>query len=126
MSAATLGNNISIVLEDDEDGDMLPPLNQPIIEPLPRKAPVVSAATEKRVRIQLEESDEIPPTGQFFGLNGRSFILRPGEPADVPVGIINVLNDAIMSVPQVDPTTRQVIGYRNRLRFPYRLVSRDV
>lgn len=121
MSAALFGNNV----DDEDEGDGLPPLNQPVLEP-PRRTVNTKRAVEKTIRIQLEESDEIPPTGQFFGMNGRSFILRPGEPADVPAGLINVLNDAIMSVPQVDPTTRQVMGYRSRLRFPYRLVSRDV
>lgn len=121
MSAALFGSNL-----DDEDEDDLPPLNQPVVEPPKRKAVNTKQAAEKLIRIQLEESDEIPPTGQFFGMNGRSFILRPGEPADVPAGLINVLNDAIMSVPHVDPTTRQVMGYRSRLRFPYRLVSREI
>lgn len=88
----------------------------------PKKAPVVV----KRVRIILEENDEIPPTGQFFGVNGKSYILRPGEEADVPPELISVLNDAITSTPVIDPSTNQVVSYRPKLRFPYRIISREV
>ena len=31
----------------------------------------------KRVRIVLEDNDTIPPTGQFIGVNGKGYILRP-------------------------------------------------
>lgn len=78
---------------------------------------------EKRVRIVLEENENIPPTGQFISANGRAFMLRPGEEADVPLAVINILNDAVQSVPTIDPATQQVIGYRKKLRFPYRLVT---
>lgn len=75
------------------------------------------------VWIQLEENENIPPTGQYIGANGKEYILRPGEPALVPISIIRVLDDAKMSVPQTDPSTRQILGYRERLRFPYRMVN---
>ena len=80
-------------------------------------------AKEDRVYIKLEENDNIPPTGQFFGINGRHYMLRPGEPASVPRELVNVLNLAIMSVPQVDPSTSQVVGYRDKLRFPYQVLE---
>lgn len=76
----------------------------------------------KRVKIVLEENDNIPPTGQFFGIQGRGYMLRPGEVAEVPLALVNVLNDAVMSTPVVDRTTQQVVGYRDKLRFPYRIV----
>lgn len=90
-----------------------------------RKPEVAKAATapDARVTIVLEENDNIPPTGQFFSINGKTFMLRPGEPADVPRAIVDVLEQAVQEVPQIDPTTRQVIGYRKRLRFPYRVVQ---
>lgn len=50
-------------------------------------------------------------------------MLRPNEEADVPLGLIDILNNAIMSVPIKDPNTLQITGYRNRLRFPYRVVT---
>lgn len=76
----------------------------------------------EKIRIYLEENDNIPPTGQFFSANGRTALLRPGEEADVPMWIVNVLNDAVEQIAQVDPVTRQVVGYRPRLRFPYRVI----
>lgn len=96
--------------------------------PKPKRARVVGQRGAKadksdRVRIMLEESDDIPPTGQFFGLNGKGYILRPGEEADVPVGLLNVLDSAIYSVPIMGDGQR-VIGYKDRLRFPYRIIQK--
>jgi hypothetical protein len=84
-----------------------------------------NALSGRRVRIQLEENDNIPPTGQFIGVNGRGFMLRPGEAASVPVELLDVLDAAVESKPVLDPLTRKVIGWRNRLRFPYRTLERD-
>lgn len=81
-------------------------------------------ATKKRVRIYLEDNPEIPPTGQFMSVNGRGYVLRAGEEADVPEEILSVLNDAVMSVPVMNGDT--VVGYKDRLRFPYRVIARDV
>jgi hypothetical protein len=78
-------------------------------------------ATAPRVRIILEENDEIPPTGQFFGINGRSYILRPGEESSVPAELLEVLDGAVKSVPILD-AGNAVVGYRDRLRFPYRVI----
>lgn len=75
------------------------------------------------VKIILEENEDIPPTGLFVGLNGRGYLIRPGEPVDVPLGVKEILDHAVMSAPQVDPATRQVLGYRERMRYPYRLVT---
>ena len=78
----------------------------------------------RRVKIILEETAEIPPTGQFIGFNGVGYVLRPGEAAEVPEGLLNVLDDAIMSVPIINGDT--VVGYRDKLRFPYRVLEREV
>ena len=84
-----------------------------------KAAPVVKP---EMIKLQLEEVDNMSPTGQFFGLNGVGYNLRPGEPAIVPVGILSILNDAVMSVPVVD-ANQTVTGYRDRLRFPYRILG---
>lgn len=84
---------------------------------------VVDPIKSKRVTIVLEDNENIPPTGQFIGVNGRSYMLRSGEPASVPVEVIDVLNNAVQAVPDRDPVSQQVIGYRSRLRFPYRVVN---
>ena len=77
------------------------------------------------VRIILEENEVIPPTGLFIGHNGRGYLLRPGEPVNVPAPIIEILNNAVMSTPQMDPQTLQVIGYRERMRYPYRVLTSE-
>lgn len=77
-------------------------------------------------RIILEDNDAIPPTGLYIGLNGTGYYLRAGEPADVPQGVINILKDAVMSQPVVDPASQQIIGYRDRMRFPFRYVEQEV
>lgn len=96
------------------------------IEPAVSKSKAKSVKDAKKpdtVRIVLEENDDIPPTGLFLGHNGTSYVLRPGEPADVPRKLIEILDNAVMSAPQTDPQTKQVVGYRDRMRYPYRVVT---
>lgn len=90
-----------------------------------RKKPPVGAF-RKHVRIILEENENIPPTGLFLGVNGRGYILRPGEPVLVPPALIEVLNNAVESKPVIDPTTRRPVSYRDSMRYPYREVREPV
>lgn len=98
-------------------------LSDPVRDPPKRKkAQPPVHADEERTTIVLEDNEQIPPTGQFFGVNGVGYILRSGEPARVPNSLLNVLDTAIVSVPVVN-AEKTVIGYRDRLRFPYRIVT---
>lgn len=74
-------------------------------------------------RIILEENDEIPPTGLYLGHNGRGYMILPGVEVDVPTFLIEILDNAVKAAPLVDPQTKQVVGWRNRMRYPYRVVS---
>lgn len=49
--------------------------------------------------------------------------LRPGEEAAVPVELLSLLNDALTDVPVIDPITSQVLGYKKKLRYPYRIMT---
>jgi hypothetical protein len=122
MTNATeaFGNNI------DEAVPGLPPITPDYVRVQPEysapsdKAPNTYA--EPRVRIILEEQEGIPPSGQFFGINGNGYILKPGRPADVPVGIVDILNHAIQETPVVDEETMKVLRFRKQLRLPYRVI----
>ena len=76
--------------------------------------------TVTRFRIILEEDSAIPPVGLFIGANGKTYILMAGVEAQVPREVLSVLDDAVVSMPVVDPQSQRVTGYRSRLRFPYR------
>jgi hypothetical protein len=77
---------------------------------------------QPRTKIILEENENIPPSGQFIGVNGVGYLIVPGVEVNVPESVLEVLDNAVMSFPVQDPYTKQVIGYRDRLRFPYRIV----
>ncbi|PFH12847.1 MULTISPECIES: hypothetical protein [Burkholderia] len=86
-----------------------------------RKAAEKQAAPEKKIKIMLEDIDEIPPGGQFIGVNGRTFLIKAGVEVEVPECVVDVLDHAVMSVPVLDEM-KSVIGYKDRLRFPYRVL----
>ena len=85
----------------------------------PPSKPVSAPET---VRIILEENDNIPPTGQFFGLNGKTWILKTGVEVEVPRGIIDILDNAVETRPIIDPSTKRPVGYTDRRRYSYRRV----
>lgn len=106
---AALGNN----LDDSADAGIAP------------------SNVMRKVKIMLEENENIPPGGQFFQVGGtdpagnrflHSYMLRPGEAAEVPEDLIEVLDNAVMLTPILD-SQQSVVGYRDRLRYPYRIMS---
>jgi hypothetical protein len=90
--------------------------------------PMPAAKPMPRVKVILEDNDNIPPGGQFIQVDGVSYLLQPNMEANVPVNVLDVLDHAVMSVPVTDEN-RNITGYRDRLRFPYRVVrdrERDI
>lgn len=84
-------------------------------EPLPTPKP------QPRVKIMLEDNDAIGPGGQFIQVDGMPYMLQPNMEVEVPVSLLDVLDHAIQSVPVTDEN-RNITGYRDRLRFPYRVI----
>lgn len=103
-----------------ELGDNLSAAPDAVIDTPPKPKPRVKAP-EKRFRIMLEDNDQIPPGGQFISADGRAFLIQPGYEVEVPASVLDVLDHAVMSVPVTD-AEHTVVGYRDRLRFPYRMV----
>jgi hypothetical protein len=98
-------------------------MSEPIKPQKPNLAGLSNTPT-KTVRINVEENDAIPPSGLFVSLNGRAYLIQPGKNVDVPVGVVEILENAIYDAPQVDPSTGRVVGTSSRLRFPFRLVRK--
>lgn len=73
-----------------------------------------------RVWITLSENKNIGRGGQFFGVNGASFLLKPGKKAHVPRAIVDVLDNAVEGVPILDEDG-VVIEYRQTIRYPYQI-----
>jgi len=86
-------------------------------------AAVSVTAPPKRVKIVLEENANIPKTGQFFGVNGASYILKPGHVALVPQGLVDVLENAIEHVPVIEEGSLRVVDMRKKYRYPFRILG---
>ena len=103
--AATLGSNIPA-------------------EPAQRRGrPKAAIGLPSRVKIILEENDNIPPTGLYVGLNGVGYLIRPGREVEVPMGVVDILDHAIETRAVVDPDTNKQVGWRDRQKFPYRKIT---
>ncbi len=76
--------------------------------------------TEKMFDITLHASDEIPPNGQHIGVNGESWLLRPGQRYQVPARVLEVLDNAVKSEPVLNDKL-QVETYRDAPRITYTL-----
>lgn len=113
---ADLDTSKDVAVEDVTEAEVTA---KPAAKPAAKKA-APKKPVAKTTKIMLEDSDFIPPTGLYVGHNGRGYMIRVGEPVDVPQHILEILDHAVISQPQVDPQTRRVIGYRDRMRYPYR------
>lgn len=59
------------------------------------------------------------PVKQFVGANGRDFLITRGVPVKVPKAVLDVLDNAIVGVPEVDPNDNTKTIVVERKRFPY-------
>lgn len=134
---AKAAKNEDIILDEDGEGDANEDLManvdttpKPIKRPMVRKtaseaqADTLKEVKNEYVRIILEESEEIPPIGAYIGVNGKGYLIQPGREVDVPLEVLHVLNNAVQSTPIINEQTRQIDGWRERLRYSYRLVPK--
>ena len=84
----------------------------------------INPETLEALEQQVQNKDMTRKEAQVAATENIQFeaYLRSGEEADVPVELLRLLNDAIMDVPVIDPLTSQVLGYKSRLRYPYRII----
>lgn len=127
-AAEPLGNNLVISDPLDHDGDgekggSLPGEDSTVAKGAKKKKGGSAFSAFPKTWIVLEESADIPPTGLPIGHNGNPFIIKPGEPVEVYDFLLEILDHAVQSGPVVHPQTGQVIGYRDRQRFPYRRIA---
>lgn len=108
----SLGDNLSV-----QDG--APPVRGP------NQPPPARLKGMKLTRIIIEDHPDIPPTGLFLGWNGNSYMIQPAREVDAPSALLEILDNAVVTVPIVDTQTSRIIGYRSKLRFPYRIVRRE-
>lgn len=113
---------------DIELGSNLEPRPAPKKRSVPKKKPEAkkAAGMPDRTWIVLEDNDDIPPTGLPVSHNGNAYIIMPGEPVHVPNHILEILDHAVTSGPIVDRHSKRVVGYRDRLQFPYRKVAAPI
>lgn len=76
-----------------------------------------------RVWIILSDNKNIAKGGQYFGINGMGFLLKPGKKAHVPRALLNVLKDAVEGVAITNPDTLQIEEYREVVRYPWQEVN---
>lgn len=91
-------------------------------EAVPQYFDMCLTAEEKKDTsiISLHDSEDIPPVGQAFGVNGRFFTLRPNAWYRVPTYLLATIDNAIVDRPIKDNNNR-FIGTRPMKRFPYEL-----
>lgn len=70
------------------------------------------------VDITLSDTDEMGPTGQFFGVNGRGFVLLPNVRYTVPKYLLECIDHAVTGKPVV-ARDGSLQGFRQVTRFPY-------
>ncbi|MGC9239763.1 MAG: hypothetical protein ACP5D5_08890 [Acidithiobacillus sp.] len=96
-------------------------INPVVADPKGRKKP---EGKGKRVRILISEGSEQDLPYVFVGVNGQSYQISRGEEVDVPVEVLEVLDNAV-TVTYVKTKDRKQVA-RRQLRFPYRVIQENV
>jgi len=117
---AIMGGTVGAVAGLVQNGVAQRPSDEELMA-LATSTPMPAAKPMPKVKIMLEDNDNIPPGGQFISVDGVAYMLQPNVEVEVPLNLLEVLDNATYSVPVVDGD-KNVIGYKDRLRFPYRTI----
>lgn len=83
-----------------------------------------SASTLVRWRVLLARSgNAADPAFHCVQINGRNYQIRRGQTVDVPPEVVLVLDQAVHSLPIVDPDSSRVLGYQDAHRVPYQVMG---
>jgi hypothetical protein len=78
---------------------------------------------EKLYIINIGLGNDNEPVKQFVGANGRDFLIERGKDVKVPKEVLDILDNAVMGVPEVDPMDNTKTIVVERKRFPYTIVG---
>jgi hypothetical protein len=73
----------------------------------------------EKVTITLHEMEGMP-SYQFVGLNGETYLIKVGEPVDVPKAILRVLEDAVIETKEYTP----VVGMPGAFHVKDKIIRR--
>lgn len=105
-----LAGDISAVLDPLEDFD----------EPVKRKIEKVKAKLSPTVTIILAEPAD-GSTEQFFGVQGKSYLIKFGQPVTVPRHFLKALDSMVQT--KAVPLDEGGFAQRDFRRFPYQIVG---
>jgi hypothetical protein len=63
------------------------------------------------------------PRKIFVGANMQDFLIERGKEVDVPIEVLNTLDDAVIGVPEMDEQDPNRVNIVDRKRFPYTIVK---
>lgn len=81
------------------------------------------ADADKRVIINISLGNDNEARRQFVGWDGREFEIERGKDVSVPRGLLEVLDNAVLGVPETDPMDPMKTIIVQRKRFPYSIVG---
>ena len=87
------------------------------------KTQTVAAPKEKRYIINVTLGNDNEPKKIFVGANGRDFHIQRGKDVSVPKAVLDVLDAAVLGVPELDEEDPTNTVIHERKRFPYSVVG---
>jgi len=88
---------------------------------------IARPTTDKRkkgwFKINIGLGNDNEPRKIFVGANGQDFLIERGKDVDVPIEVLNTLDDAVIGIDEIDAQDTNKVTVVNRKRFPYTIVA---